>query len=308
MLLLLYGYWKKRKAGKTEKIMSKKKKSKKLGLSEFMILIVFLVGLSLLAYPTFSDMWNRYRNTKLITDYEQNTQEISHEKKEQMLRDAEAYNRQHTVNCIVDAFNEENEYVLSHPYDTYLNPQGDGIMGFISIPKIQVELAIYHGTGAETLEEGVGHVEGTSLPVGGNGTHAVIAGHRGLPSAKLFTDLDQMQEGDVFYIHILDHILAYQVDQIETVEPDEIEALAIEEGKDYVTLLTCTPYGVNTHRLLIRGTRTEYHPEEADMEGLMEIVVKDKRVLLLVLGLVLFIIILLFMLKGNQKKSKEEGD
>ncbi|MGN0276355.1 MAG: class C sortase [Hominisplanchenecus sp.] len=290
------------------RLNTKKKRVKKIGISEILILLVFFIGLCVLAYPTVSDLWNRYRNAQLISEYYQSLEGISHEEYERMFQEAEDYNRDHPVNNIVDAFDENEEYVLSHPYDFYLNPQGDGIMGYVTIPKIHVELAIYHGTGAETLEKGVGHVEGTSLPVGGSSTHAVIAGHRGLPSASLFTDLDQIEEGDLFFIHVLDQVLAYQVDQICTVKPEEVEALAIEDGKDYVTLLTCTPYGVNTHRLLVRGTRTEYHPEEDASESVVQVVLKDKRVLLLVMGLCLFVVILLLMLKGNKKKCSEEGE
>lgn len=281
-----------------------KKKAKQIGLSEILILLIFLIGFCTLSYPTVSDLWNRYRNSQLIADYDETVDGISDKDYKMMLKDAEEYNRQHTVNTVIDAFNEKNECVLTHPYDGYLNPQGNGVMGYISIPKIHADIAVYHGTGADTLQQGVGHVEGTSLPVGGIGTHAVIAGHRGLPTAKLFTDLDQMEEGDLFYMHILNEILAYRVDQILTVEPDEVEALAIEEGKDYITLLTCTPYGVNTHRLLVRGIRTDYNPEQDDAEEILKMVLRDKRVLLLILGLVVFVVILIFMLKGNKKKNK----
>lgn len=286
-------------------------KRKKFGISELLILLVFLVGLGVLGYPTVSDLWNRYRNSQLISGYSRTVGDMDHSEYEAIFREAQEYNRKHRINEIKDTFQEEGkDYVLTHPYDQLLNPTNDGIMGYISIPKIHIELAVYHGTGADVLEKGVGHVEGTSLPVGGEGTHTVLAGHRGLPNAKLFTDLDQMEEGDLIFLHVLDQILAYRVDQILTVLPDELDALAIEEDKDYMTLLTCTPYGVNTHRLLVRGVRTDYEETaEEDSSGMMiaESMVNDPRTLLLLAGIAVFLIILIFMLKGNRKKEKKNG-
>ena len=191
-----------------------------------------------------------------MSKYEQSTSNLSEENYEKLWKEAEEYNAEHPVNSIVDAFDEEKDYEPTHPYDEVLDPNGDGLMGSIEIPKIQAKLAIYHGLSKNVLEKGVGHVEGTSLPIGGAGTHAVLAAHRGLPNAKLFTDLDQMEIGDIFILHILGKNLAYKVDQIKTVLPDETSELDIVEGKDLVTLVTCTPYGVNTHRLLVRGHRT----------------------------------------------------
>lgn len=235
------------------------KKIKNLGL-----VLLFLIGLSILLYPTFSNLWNTWRNDQLISEYSESIQEIPEADYSQMWEDAREYNRQHTVNTIVDVFDEENEkeYEMSHPYDILLDPSGNGIMGYIHIPKINVQLAIYHGVGEHALENGVGHIEGTSLPIGGESTHAVLSAHRGLPQAKLFTDLDQMEIGDTFFITVLDEKIAYQVDQIKTVLPEEIDDLAIVEGEDYCTLVTCTPYGVNSHRMLVRGTRVELSEEE----------------------------------------------
>lgn len=286
-------------------------KKKKFGISELLILLVFLVGLGVLGYPTVSDLWNRYRNSQLISGYSRTVGDMDHSEYEAIFREAQEYNRKHRINEIKDTFQEEGkDYVLTHPYDQLLNPTNDGIMGYISIPKIHIELAVYHGTGADVLEKGVGHVEGTSLPVGGEGTHTVLAGHRGLPNAKLFTDLDQMEEGDLIFLHILDQILAYRVDQILTMLPDELDELAIVEDKDYMTLLTCTPYGVNTHRLLVRGVRTDYEEAaEEDSSGMMiaESMVSDPRTLLLLAGIAVFLIILIFMLKGNREKEKRNG-
>ena len=220
--------------------------------------LVFLAGAGVFLYPTVSDMWNQYRNVRLVSRYDEAVTDLSDNEYQKLWNEAKEYNAEHPVNSIVDAFGEKDDYVLSQPYDQVLDPNGAGLMGSIEIPKINAKLAIYHGLSKTVLEKGVGHVEGTSLPVGGKSTHAVLAAHRGLPSAKLFTDLDQMKKGDIFILHILGKNLAYKVDQIRTVLPEETGELDIVEGEDHVTLVTCTPYGVNTHRLLVRGLRTKY--------------------------------------------------
>lgn len=220
--------------------------------------LVFLAGAGVFLYPTVSDMWNQYRNVRLVSRYDEAVTDLSDNEYEKLWNEAKEYNAEHPVNSIVDAFGEKDDYVLTQPYDQVLDPNGEGLMGSIEIPKINAKLAIYHGLSKTVLEKGVGHVEGTSLPVGGKSTHAVLAAHRGLPSAKLFTDLDQMKKGDIFILHILGKNLAYKVDQIRTVLPEETGELDIVEGEDHVTLVTCTPYGVNTHRLLVRGIRTKY--------------------------------------------------
>ena len=230
-------------------------------------LLIFLAGAGVMFYPTFSELWNGYRNQQLVSSYSEAVDTMEPEDFSAIWAEARAYNAEHTVNSIVDAFDEEeNDYVLSHPYDQVLNPTGNEIMGYIEIPKINVRLPIYHGIGTEALENGCGHIEGTSLPIGGVGTHAVLSAHRGLPSAKLFTDLDQVKVGDLFFIKVLDEKLAYKVDQILTVLPEETDDLAIEPGRDLLTLVTCTPYGVNSHRILVRGERTEYVEEEDTMK------------------------------------------
>ena len=243
--------------------MAKKKKKKKSNVVlNIIIVLVFLAGAGVFLYPTISDMWNQYRNAQLVSKYEESVTELSDNDYDRLWKEAKEYNAEHPVNAIVDAFEEEDTYELSHPYDRVLDPNGDGLMGSIEIPKIKAKLAIYHGLSKTVLEKGVGHVEGTSLPIGGKSTHAVLAAHRGLPNAKLFTDLDQMEKGDIFILHILGKHLAYKVDQIKTVLPDETSDLDIVEGEDHVTLVTCTPYAVNTHRLLVRGVRTKYVEEE----------------------------------------------
>ena len=276
----------------------KKKKKRRSWLWNFMLFLVFLIGAGILFYPTVSDLWNNYRNQQLISEYTEVVETMESEDFSEIWAEAREYNAQHTVNTILDAFDEEEgDYVLSHPYDQVLNPTGNEIMGYLEIPKISVKLAIYHGIGTEALENGCGHIEGTSLPIGGVGTHSVLSAHRGLPSAKLFTDLDQLEIGDLFYITVLDEKLAYKVDQILTVLPEETEDLAIEEDKDLVTLVTCTPYGVNSHRLLVRGERTEYVPEEDTstpsmiLRNPLEGTNRSER--LLVIGLMVFIIFLI---------------
>lgn len=291
----------------------KKKKKKSSWLSSLLLLLVFLTGAAILFYPTFSDLWNTYRNQQLISDYSVVVEELEPEDYSELWEAARAYNAQHTENTIMDAFDEEkDEYVLSHPYDELLNPMGNEVMGYVEIPKIDVRLAIYHGVGPDALENGCGHIEGTSLPIGGKDTHTVLSAHRGLPSAKLFTDLDQLEVGDQFFIRVLDETLAYKVDQILTVLPEETEALAIEEDRDLATLVTCTPYGVNSHRILVRGERTEYvEPEDGGSQT--GIVLRnplegaDRGQQLLVIGLIafiLFLVILSIALKVSDRRKR----
>ena len=238
----------------------KKSDSKKWAWVPHLLRIIgLMIGAGILFYPTISSQLNKYRDSLLISKYTQKVQDYSEEQYRDVYQAAKAYNDQHLTNYILDAFDESaEEYILTHPYDTLLNPLGDYVMGYIEIPKIDVSLPIYHGVGTAALEKGAGHIEGTSLPIGGPGTHAVLSGHRGLPGRKLFTDLDLIQVGDQFYLNVLNETLAYEVDQILTVLPHETEALDIVPGEDLVTLVTCTPYGVNSHRLLIRGHRIEY--------------------------------------------------
>lgn len=267
-----------------------------------------MIGAGILLYPTFSNWWNLYRNKQLISEYTRSVTDLSEADYKKIWQDAEAYNKQHTQNVISDAFNQKGDYILTHPYDTLLNPNGDEIMGYLEIPKINIKLAIYHGVGEKALEEGCGHVEGTSLPIGGKSTHSVLAAHRGLPSAKLFTDLDQMEKGDIFYIHVLDKTLAYKVDQILVVDPDQTEALAIEDGQDYVTLLTCTPYAVNTQRLLVRGVRTEYNETaETDTSPAAGNTLTDIAPVLLVIGVAAITVIIIILKKryGSRRSKKQ---
>lgn len=283
--------------------MKKKKRKKYIGFA-----LLFLLGLSILLYPTFSDAWNQYRNAKLINTYETAVNDLPDKDYDRLWKEAKRYNREHTVNTFVDAFDEKGDYILSDAYKKILDPDGEGLMGSIEIPKIQARIAIYHGISDDVLEKGAGHVEGTSLPVGGKSTHAVLAAHRGLPSAKLFTDLDQVEIGDIFFLHILGKTLAYKVDQIKTVLPSETEDLDIIKGEDHVTLLTCTPYGVNTHRLLVRGTRTKYVENKTEINDTVpqKLAQADPKKIMEI-GLVVFaisVILLLIVIRyWDRKKS-----
>ena len=229
------------------------KKLRKRTLSTILLIVGFLVGLSLLLYPTVSDYWNSMHQSRAITSYAEHVADIDDSLYESLWADAQAYNASLLEKA--DRFTLSDEDLAE--YEQMLSVPGTNVIGYIEIDKINCYLPIYHGTDDAVLQVGVGHLEGTSLPVGGAGTHCVLSGHRGLPSAKLFTDLDQLEVGDTFVLYVLDETLTYEVDQIRIVEPTDLSDLAIEEGKDYCTLMTCTPYGINTHRLLVRGHRVE---------------------------------------------------
>lgn len=222
--------------------------------------IVCIAGLGVLLYPTVSNWWNLWMQSKLISEYERKVEELDEKEYTEIYEAARIYNeklyRLGLSFADIDA-NDERLKVNGQGYDQLLNISGNGVMGYVVIDRIDVRLAISHGTEEEVLHDGVGHLEGSSLPVGGVNTHAALFGHRGLPSALLFTDLDQIEIGDCFEVNVLGRVLNYQVDQILVIEPEETDPLEIEEGKDYVTLVTCTPYAVNTHRLLIRGVRVD---------------------------------------------------
>lgn len=233
------------------------------------ICIIFLAGLSLLLYPFVANQWNNYRQKQLISGYEQAVSEkeaaegIDYDAER---KKAEDYNEALLPCVLPDSFALAESSGVDPVYMNTLNIAGDGMMGSVEIPKINIKIPIYHTTEEEVLNKGAGHLEGSSLPVGGANTHAVISAHRGLPSASLFTDLDQLKEGDHFLIHVLDETLCYEVDKISVVKPEDTSALAVEDGQDLVTLLTCTPYGVNTERLLVRGHRVPYVEEEVKEE------------------------------------------
>ena len=238
----------------------KKNKSKKSNFSTYILILIILVGLVIMLYPTVADWWNVKHMSQAIDSYVETVASIDSDEKAEMIAKARAYNA--TLNTGVGFISEETNPEAYEEYLSVLDITGTGIMGYIQIPTIGVNLPIYHGTSDSVLQVATGHIAGSSLPVGGDTTHAVISGHRGLPSAKLFTDLDQLTEGDIFIINVLDESYTYQIDQIHTVLPDEVSDMAITSGKDYVTLVTCTPYGVNTHRMLVRGHRIDNLSEE----------------------------------------------
>ena len=264
--------------------------------------MIFLVGFIVLFYPTFSDLWNQYRQNRLIGRYEETARRMTEEDDSAWLEDAEKYNEDLNP-AFSDAFQGDNPDA-DDIYWSLLNLNGDGVMGYLEIPKISLKLPIYHGTGDQALQNGVGHLAGTSLPIGGLGTHSVLSGHRGLPSALLFTDLDKLEEGDLFLVSVLGEKLAYQVDQILVVEPDDVSALKVEDGEDYVTLVTCTPYGVNTHRLLVRGTRTELPEEVPEVTAADQIVQSfgwKGKIFAAVCGIA--VLFLLLMTAARKKKN-----
>ncbi|MDE6960783.1 MAG: class C sortase [Lachnospiraceae bacterium] len=266
--------------------------------------LLFLTGFGVLSYPTISDQWNTYRQSRLISTYEETIAQMEPEDYSREWEAAENFNAALEKNNLYgDAFGTSDQDLADTEYWKILNAAGDGVMGYLSIPKINIRLAIYHGTDETILQTGVGHLDGTKLPMGGESTHSVLAAHRGLPSARLFTDVDQLERGDRFYIHILDEILAYEVDQIlPMVDKDDMEtlgeALQITEGADYVTLFTCTPYGVNSHRLLVRGTRVPYEGEEEIASTPVDTMlraVQNYYMLYLILGLSVTVLVILFM-------------
>lgn len=273
---------------------------KKGSISTIILMIIFLAGAGLLLYPTVSDYWNSFHSSKAITEYAEAVAEIDDERYEQLRQDAIEYNKA--------LLEKENRYMMTEEerseYESLLDVSGNGIIGYIEIPSIKCSLPIYHGVEESVLQIAVGHIEGTSLPVGGEGTHAVLSGHRGLPSARLFTDLDQLSNGDTFILRILDETLTYEVDQILIVLPDELDALEIEEEKDYCTLVTCTPYGINSHRLLVRGHRVE-NQKEAGVVRVTADAMQIKPVIVapLVAAPMLLILLIILLLPKRQRKK-----
>lgn len=226
---------------------------KKVSLSTIILVTTLIIGVSLLLYPSISNYWNQVHQSKAIAEYAEAVSNMSDDKYEKLLTDANEYNNKLAVTSTHWILDDKE----MEEYNKLLDISGTGIMGQIEIPKINCSLTIYHDTADEVLQIAVGHIPGSSLPVGGKSTHTVLSGHRGLPSAKIFTHLDQLEKGDMFMIRVLDEVLTYEVDSILITEPDDFTTLGIEQGEDLCTLVTCTPYGVNTHRLLVRGHRIE---------------------------------------------------
>ena len=279
--------------------------------SKLMIGIIFLAGLSLLLYPFVANQWNNYRQKQLISSYEQTVSQkeasngIDYDAE---LKKAEAYNEALLPSILPDSFAIADASEEDQTYMNTLNIAGDEMMGIVEIPKIDIKLPIYHTTKEDVLKQAAGHLEGSSLPIGGKSTHSVISAHRGLPSASLFTDLDQLKKGDHFLIHVLNETLCYEVDKISVVKPEETSALAVEEGEDLVTLLTCTPYGVNTERLLVRGHRVPYEEQKVADEKtpLSGISLHTNYLLWVIVGLAVtaFFILVLYL---KEKKLKQKA-
>ena len=275
----------------------------KKNITTILLVLVFVVGLSILLYPTVSDWWNSTRQTRAIVQYMENLENMDAEQHEQMRNDAIAYNQELAA--------KSNQYAVSEEqlarYESILDVSGTGIMGYVEIPRIDVQLPIYHSTAESVLQVAIGHLEWTSLPVGRESTHCVISGHRGLPSAKLFTDLPLLEEGDIFTLSVLDQVMTYQIDQIHIVLPYETESLLIQPGEDLCTLVTCTPYGVNTHRLLVRGHRIETQETPELRQAVADAVQIEPAVVAVILAVpMLLILLIVLMLPKKKPKSEEE--
>ena len=255
-------------------------------------------------YPVISNVMNSSKAGVVINDYSSNVASNTVNKNEVLIEEARNYNKNLSTINIVDAFTnpKENE---SEEYKSILNIDNNGMMGYLSIPKIDIKVPIYHGTSNEVLQKGVGHLEGSSFPVGGESTHSVLSVHSGLPSARLFTDLNQLKVGDMFYIYIVDQVFAYKVGQVLVVEPADVDALDLQKGEDYVTLVTCTPYAVNTHRLLVRGTRVEYSPEVLESISVEKKLGSDDIILYSSLFIVFIILLLVVIFSIKDKKKKQ---
>ena len=285
--------------------------------SKIVIILIFLAGLSLLLYPFVANQWNNHRQKQLIGNYESvisDKEAAGNIDYAAEMKKAEAYNDALLPSILPDSFAVADASTeTDSSYEDSLNIAGDGMMGIVEIPKIAIKLPIYHGTGDEVLQKAAGHLEGSSLPIGGESTHAVISAHRGLPSASLFTDLDQLEIGDHFLIHVLDETLCYEVDQILVVDPEDTSALAVEDGEDLVTLLTCTPYGVNTQRLMVRGHRVPYEEQAVadEQTPLSGFSLHRNYLLWVVVGIVItgvFILILFIREKKLQKKAAKQKE
>ena len=266
--------------------------------------LLFLIGFGIMLYPVLSNALSQISYNETISSYEQSVSDENSSLYQSMIQEAVNYNEKLTTSSIVDAFSDP-EITNSEEYMDILNLNRDGVMGYISIPKIDIKIPIYHGTSSEVLSKGVGHLEGSSFPIGGKSSHAILSAHRGLPSARLFTDLDQLEVGDKFYIYILDQVYTYQVDQVLVIEPSETEALQIQDGKDLVTLVTCTPYGVNTHRLLVRGERVEELAEQViESESNRDLTINDYVLYIGLFGAIVLVLVTIIIVWKIHRKNR----
>ena len=298
-----------------EKNAKKRKKKQNHRVSNLILVLIFLIGAAIVAYPTFSEYWNSLHQSRAIMGYAQRVAELTNEEYETIWNAALDYNQR-----LLDLPNRwliDHDDALSEDYDSQLNADGTGNMGFITIPKINVNLPVYHGTSDAVLQTSIGHIVGTSLPSGSSHTneedflipdyasHSVLSGHRGLPSARLFSDLDAMEVGDLFYLTILDQTLTYEVDQITVIEPEDLTQMEIIPGRDLCTLMTCTPYGINTHRLLVRGSRIENEKKKLNVRITADGLRIDPLYVapfIAVPVLVLMVFWVLIMTSGHRKK------
>ena len=279
------------------------KKKKRNWIAPFLILIL-LAGLSLLLYPTVSDYWNSFHQSRAIASYAEDVAKLDTVQYDDLWKAAKKYNEALAKGDINYVLKDEQK----EKYESLLNVSGTGVMGYIEIPSINCSLPIYHGTDEAALQIAVGHLEWTSLPTGGESTHCVLSGHRGLPSAKLFTDLDRLVEGDIFVLRVLDEVLTYEVDQILIVEPEETEDLQIEKGKDYCTLVTCTPYGINTHRLLVRGHRIENLEESGIVRVTADAIQIQPLFVAPIVAIPMLLVLLIILLLPKKKKDNSGGE
>lgn len=262
--------------------------------------LIFLVGLSVMLYPFFSNYWNSKRQTEAVASYDTAVSRMSEKDYDKYSADAESYNQE-----LAQLADPLENYKKLPGFNNILNITESGVIGYITIDKIDTELPIYYGTAEGTLQIGVGLLNGTSFPIGGKGTHAVLSAHRGLPSAELFSRLDEMEEGDTFQITVLNRVLTYEVDQIHIVIPEDVKDLAIDPDKDYCTLMTCTPYGINTHRLLVRGVRIEGLGESVPADAYQ---VEPKEVAVVITLLILVILMLVNFLIWKARSMKKQKD
>lgn len=268
--------------------------------STILLILILLIGLSLMLYPSFADWWNSFHSSRAIASYVEQVVNIDDAQYEELWDAAWDYNQ--------SLLHRPNDFLLSDEqqeiYKSLLDIGGNGIMGYIEIPVIDVMLPIYHGTGESVLQIAVGHLDWTSLPVGGVGSHCVVSGHRGLPSARLFTDLDRLEVGDVFMLHVLNEILTYEIDQILIVEPQDTDPLLIEPGKDLCTMVTCTPYGINSHRMLVRGHRIESQEAPKVIRITADAVRIEPLMVAPIVAVPILLVLLIILLLPKQKKGK----
>lgn len=272
-------------------------------LTTILLILALFAGLSLLLYPTVSDYWNSLHASQAVADYAENVRNLEAEKYEQVLQDAKSYNQMLPYEQTTFALSEEEK----EAYDALLDISGTGVMGYIEIPTVNISLPVYHGTEDAVLQIAVGHLEWSSLPVGGESTHCVLSGHRGLPSAKLFTNLDKLVAGDKFIMRVLDEVLTYEVDQILIVEPTDVSTLIIEARKDLCTLVTCTPYGINSHRLLVRGHRIENQDEAKAIRVTSDAIQIEPLIVAPAVALPMLLVLLVILLVSGGKTKSAGG-